>query len=74
LSEYLPANPLLDLVSPEGNVSHIASVLGVSRGAVNYWRKMNSIQLYKADRLCCEILKIHPSELWPEWGMGADSD
>lgn len=67
MSERLSPLPLFAFVSAEGNTSHIARTLGISRGMVNYWRKTNRVQLYTADRLCCQRLKVHPAEVWPDW-------
>jgi hypothetical protein len=56
----LPLEPLLDVV--DGNVSHLATFLGVHRWTVQQART-TGLDVFTADRWAC-TLRLHPVEVW----------
>ena len=64
--ERLPLQPLYDFCEPE-SMSHLARMLDIDTASVFKFRR-NGIPLFRADRIACKKLGVHPGFIWKkEW-------
>lgn len=69
---YLPAAPLVERLKPleeQNSLREIAAAASTRSWAANF-RQIGRVKsrvyitLWEADRICCEILRVHPYEVY----------